>query len=97
VASFELSGPAVRDLREIYDWIAEDDPAAADRVMLDLREAIGRLVEVPGLGHVREDLSDATLRAWTVHRYVIIYQPDADPLTIVRVLSGYRDIGAIFE
>ena len=97
MASFELSGPAVRDLREIYDWIAEDDPAAADRVMLDLREAIGRLVEVPGLGHVREDLSDATLRAWTVHRYVIIYQPDADPLTIVRVLSGYRDIGAIFE
>jgi plasmid stabilization system protein ParE len=97
VASFQLSGPAVRDLREIHDWIAEDDPAAADRVMLDLREAIGRLVEVPGLGHVREDLSDATLRAWTVHRYVIIYQPDADPLTVVRVLSGYRDIGAIFE
>lgn len=97
MASFQLSGPAVRDLREIYDWIADDDPAAADRVMLDLREAIRRLVEVPGLGHVREDLSDATLRAWTVHRYVIIYQPDADPLTIVRVLSGYRDIGAIFE
>ena len=65
--------------------------------MLDLRDAIERLVEVPGLGHVREDLGDATLRAWTVHRYVIVYQEDTDPLTIVRVLSGYRDIGAIFE
>jgi len=97
VASFQLSGPAVRDLREIHDWIAEDDPVAADRVMLDLKEAMGRLVDVPGLGHVREDLGDATLRAWTVHRYVIIYQADAHPLTIVRVLRGYRDIGAIFE
>lgn len=97
MASFELSGPAVRDLRQIYDWIAEDDPAAADRVMLDLREAMARLVEVPGLGHVREDLGDPSLRVWTVHRYVIIYQPDAEPLTIVRVLSGYRNIGAMFE
>lgn len=96
MAIFQLSGPAVRDLREIYDWIAEDDPAAADRVMLDLREAMGRLVDVPGLGHVRDDLGYPSLWAWTVHRYVIIYQPDADPLTIVRVLSGYRDIGAIF-
>lgn len=97
MASFQLSGPAVRDLREIYDWIAEDDPVTADRVMLDLREAIERLVDVPGLGHVRDDLGDPTLRAWTVHRYVIIYKSDADPLTVVRVLSGYRDIGAIFE
>lgn len=56
-----------------------------------------RLADVPGLGHVRDDLGDTSLRAWTVHRYVIIYQPDAEPLTIVRVLSGYRDMGAIFE
>lgn len=97
MASFQLSGPAVRDLREIHDWIAEDDPAAADRVLLELREAMGRLVDVPGLGHVRVDLGDPTLRAWTVHRYVIVYQSDAAPLTVVRVLSGYRDIGAIFE
>ena len=50
MASFQLSGPAVRDLREIYDWIAEDDPVAADRVMLDLREAIERFVDVPDSG-----------------------------------------------
>lgn len=97
MADFELSGPAVRDLRQIHDWIAGDDPAAADRVMLDIRDALRRLAAMPGLGHVRDDLADETLRAWTVHRYVVIYRPDAEPLTVVRVLSGHRDIGSIFE
>lgn len=96
MAGFEISGPARRDLQEIYDWIAGDDPAAADRVMLDLREALARLAEVPGLGHSRDDLGDESLRVWPVHRYVVIYQPDRNPLLVVRVLSGYRDIGSLF-
>lgn len=91
----EISGPARRDLREIHRWIAQDDPVAADRVLSDLRDAVTRLAEMPGLGHVRDDLADETLRAWTVHRYVVIYPPDRVPLLIVRVLSGYRDIGSI--
>ena len=96
MADVEISGPARRDLREIHRWIAQDDPVAADRVLSDLRDAVTRLAEMPGLGHVRDDLADQTLRAWTVRRYVVIYQPDRAPLLIVRVLSGYRDIGSIF-
>lgn len=97
MADFDLSGPAVRDLREIYDWIADDDPAAADQVMVDLRDALHRLADMPGLGHVRDDLADESLRVWTVHRYVVIYRPDSEPLSVVRVLSGYRDIGALLS
>lgn len=96
MADVEISAPARRDLREIHRWIAQDDPVAADRVLSDLRDAVTRLAEMPGLGHVRDDLADETLRAWTVRRYVVIYQPDRVPLLIVRVLSGYRDIGSIF-
>jgi plasmid stabilization system protein ParE len=97
VAEFEVSGPARQDLREIYDWIAQDDPAAADRVLSDLRDAIVRLADMPGLGHIRDDLADESLRVWTVHRYVVIYQPAREPMLVVRVLSGYRDIGSIFS
>lgn len=96
MADVEISGPARRDLREIHRWIAQDDPVAADRVLSDLRDAVARLAEMPGLGHTRDDLADETLRAWTVRRYVVIYQPDRVPLLIVRVLSGYRDVGSIF-
>lgn len=97
MADFEVSGPARRDLREIHDWIAQDDPAAADRVLADIRDAIVRLAETPGLGHVRDDLADESLRVWTVHRYVVIYQPERTPILVVRVLSGYRDFGSIFS
>jgi hypothetical protein len=51
VAEFEVSGRQRRDLREIYDWIAHDDPAAADRVLSDLRDAIVRLSRPPNITH----------------------------------------------
>lgn len=56
-----------------------------------------RPAERPGLGHARDDLADETLRVWTVHSYLVIYRPETRPLQVVRVLSGYRDIAALFE
>jgi plasmid stabilization system protein ParE len=97
VAPFVLSAPAASDLREIHTYIAADDPAAAGRVLEDLRDAMHRLAELPGLGHVRDDLVDETLRVWTVHSYLVIYRPETRPLQIVRVLSGYRDIATLLE
>ncbi|MFP4148304.1 MAG: type II toxin-antitoxin system RelE/ParE family toxin [Nitriliruptoraceae bacterium] len=94
---FVLSHEAITDLRDIYDYIAADDPVAARRVLEDIRTAIRRLADHPGLGHLREDLADEALRVWTVHSYLVIYRPDARPLQIVRVLSGYRDIAVLFE
>lgn len=95
--SFVLSPEAALDLREIHDLVARDDPAAARRVLQDLRAAMHRLAELPGLGHLREDLADEALRVWTVHSYLVVYRPDARPLQIVGVLSGYRDITVLFE
>lgn len=66
-------------------------------MILDLREALQRLAEMPGLGHVRDDLADESLRAWTVHGHVVIYRPDTAPLSAVRGGSGYRDIGPLFS
>jgi plasmid stabilization system protein ParE len=97
VASFVLSAPATSDLREMHAYIAADDPAAARRVLHDLRDAMHQLAEIPGLGHVRDDLVDESLRVWTVHSYLVIYRPETRPLQIVRVLSGYRDIATLLE
>ncbi|TVR24904.1 MAG: type II toxin-antitoxin system RelE/ParE family toxin [Nitriliruptor sp.] len=94
---FVLSEAAASDLRDIHEYIAADDPAAARRVLEDLRVAMHRLAEHPGLGHLREDLADEALRVWTVHSYLVIYRPDAQPLQVARVLSGYRDIAVLFE
>jgi antitoxin ParD1/3/4/toxin ParE1/3/4 len=54
-----------------------------------------RLAQTPGMGHLREDLADEPLRFWPVYSYLIIYRPETDPLEIVRVLHGARDVRAV--
>lgn len=88
---------AASDLRDLHDDIAADDPAAARRVLEDLRTAIHRLADHPGFGHLREGLADEALRVWTVHSSLVIYRPDGPPLQVVRVLSGERDLAALVE
>lgn len=49
------------------------------------------LVRMPGMGHRRPDL-DPSLRFWPVHRWLVAYRPESDPLEIVRVLGGWLDL-----
>jgi plasmid stabilization system protein ParE len=91
-----LSPQARQDLHEIWEYIARDNIDAADALRDRIYNAIRRLEEMPGMGHGREDLADETLRVWAVRSYLIIYRPTARPLQVVRILSGYRDIEALF-
>jgi len=44
------------------------------------------------LGHKRPDLTDETVLFWPVRgQYLVIYQREAQPLKIVRILHGARD------
>ncbi len=56
-----------------------------------------RLAEMPGKGHLREDLGDEAIRVWVVYSYLIIYRPEPKPLQVVRVVSGYRDVPKLLE
>lgn len=48
----EFSSGAVRDLKDIFDWIAKDSPAAAFRIVGRLRQNIEILADFPQLGKV---------------------------------------------
>jgi len=48
----EFSSGAVRDLKEIFDWIAKDSPAAAFRIVGRLRQNIEILGDFPKLGKI---------------------------------------------
>lgn len=87
-----LSEAALRDLDEIWLFVARDSLNAADRVIDDLYAAIYRLAESPGLGHLRDDLTDAPLRFWNVYQYLIVYRSESMPIEVVRFVSGYRDV-----
>ena len=55
---FVLTPRAELDLVEIWEYVAQDDMDAADRVLDELEEAMYKLAQMPGMGHVREDLVD---------------------------------------
>ena len=49
----------------------------------------------PGIGHVRDDLTDLPVRFWGVFSYLIIYDPAPRPVQVLRVLHGARDLAAL--
>lgn len=89
---FRLARAAERDLQEIKDFIARDSVDAAARVLSRLERAFDELAEMPGLGHRRDDLTPEDFRFWSVFDYLIVYDPNASPLAVVRVLHGRRDV-----
>lgn len=91
------SAEARLDLLEIWEYIAQDNLDAADSVEWEIQEAVSMLARNPELGHLRRDLTSKPVRFWPVHSYLIIYDPTAQPVEIVRVLSGYRDIAALLR
>jgi toxin ParE1/3/4 len=57
VSKYVRSSGAVADLKEIWEFVAQDSPEAADRWIERLFEAFESLGKIPGMGHRREDLT----------------------------------------
>ncbi len=92
---WEFSPDAKRDLQEIWTYIAQDNPSAADRLEADIFAACDRLAQNPRLGHKRPDLTKAPVLFLTVRRsYMVVYQSEEKRLVIVRILHGARDASA---
>jgi plasmid stabilization system protein ParE len=94
VSRIHVTPSAENDMGEIWDFIARDKVAAANRVIADFRAEFERLADFPGMGHRRAELG-SVYRVWRVYSYLIIYRPDTRPLQIIRVVSGYRDLKRI--
>ena len=90
-----LTPRAKRDVNEIWDYIANDNIEAADRVLDALESAMVKLAKNPGIGHWREELADKSHRFWLVYSYLIVYRHEAKPLQIVRVLHAARDVQSL--
>ncbi len=92
---FVLTPLAEEDISGIWDYIADDNLEAADRVLKALEATILKLARNPGLGHWREELTDKRHRFFLVYSYLIIYRHRTKPLQIVRVLHAGRDVKSI--
>ncbi len=90
--SFVLTPLAEEDIGGIWDYIAEDNIDAANRVLKALETTMINLARKPGLGHWREELTDKRHRFFLVYSYLIIYRHETKPLQIIRVLHAGRDV-----
>ena len=82
---------AFADLDDIWEYIATDNPNAADQFVEEIYEAIRSLVAMPNQGHWRSDLTSRPLRFWRVRSYLIAYSPDEHPLLVIAILHGRRN------
>ncbi|MDX1540980.1 MAG: type II toxin-antitoxin system RelE/ParE family toxin [Geminicoccaceae bacterium] len=92
---YRLRPEAVADLESIGDYIAADNPTRAVSFVRELIAVCQRLAATPGIGVARESLR-AGLRMFPVRGYLIFYVPTDDGVEVIRVLSGARDIDALF-
>ncbi len=92
-----LSEDADRDLDGIWDYIAADNVDAADRWIGKLVDAFDAIGDTPGIGHKREDLTAYPVLFWPWWHYLVIYRATSQPVEIVAVTQGSRDIPAFLH
>ena len=91
--TFLLSGQAERAFQDLWDYYFErGGTRLADRILAEIHDAIHRLIEHPGLGHSRPDLTDKPFRFYRVYNILLIYDPQSSPLYIARVYHGAQDV-----
>jgi len=91
VARLRFADGAERDLVEIGNFIARDNPSIAARFIERVEEHCELLAAHPLLGRARDELVPG-LRSLPFGRYVIFYRALDDGAEIVRVLHGARDL-----
>ncbi len=91
----QRTAQAEEDLIDIWLYIAQDNPAAADRLLDTIDSKILLLAEQPALGPAREDIAP-DLRYLPMGNYLILYRIILDGIEIVRVVQGARNLKALF-
>ena len=77
------------DLLGIWEYIAQDNPAAADRTLQRLDERLKSLLKFPFAGESQERFRHG-LRSIVEGSYVVFYEPRPDEILIYRVLHSAR-------
>lgn len=92
----EISRFVERDLEEIADWIAEDNPRRAVTFIREIREAFRRIADGPQHYQLRSDIGEDA-RLAIVGNYVILFHADGTTIRIERVVFGGRDLPTLFQ
>lgn len=85
------SGPAKKDLKQIYDYIARDSKFYARKVAYDVVERVENLDRFPNIGRIVPEVNDPNIKEIFVYSYRVIYAVKPDRVEILTILHGRRD------
>ena len=88
------SALALRDFEEATEYIAQDNPLAAQQIAERILTATQKLSDYPFIGHPGDD---EDTREWLVRHtpYVLVYEIHGDTVYLSRVWHTRRDRRAI--
>jgi len=96
MSRYFLTLEAKQDIKEISQRIALENPAAAKRLVAEIKQKCKRAADFPEMGHSYDSLLPS-LRGLFVGSYIIFYFPRKNSIQVIRVLSGYRNLDTIFQ
>jgi toxin ParE1/3/4 len=93
---FRLTKPAIQDIEEIADYIAQQSGLEqSERFLSKLESKFSKIVNFPLLGRKRDEIL-TNIRTIPLDNYLILYMPIGKEIEILRVVSGYRDLSTLF-
>lgn len=96
MSRFIISPTASQDLEEIVDYLSDQSLDAGEQFLAEFDQKCRNLSRFPSMGRSYADLVPQ-LRGILIQTYIIFYQRVEDGIEIVRVISGYRNLSAVFD
>jgi plasmid stabilization system protein ParE len=93
---YRLSATAMADFYETSDFWLGKSIAMAERWEAGITKALQHIADWPHSGH-KHSLLGSSLRLWTTGDYVIVYHDDTEPVFVLAILHGTRDIPRIMQ
>jgi antitoxin ParD1/3/4 len=94
---FEVSVEAQNDLFEIWQRVAEDSLELANRIEGEFYSLFSSLSRMPGQGHTRKELTARPVLFFPLYSFLVVYQPDVNPIRVMAVLRGKRNVRQILR
>ncbi|MBE9078912.1 type II toxin-antitoxin system RelE/ParE family toxin [Romeria aff. gracilis LEGE 07310] len=90
-----IARAASQDLDDIIDYFLSRNVDAGDRFIQSFNRKCQQLAQFPHTGRSYTEIMPE-LRGMPLQGYIIFYQVTDEAITILRVLSGYRDLRSVF-
>lgn len=95
---YKLTTPAKRDIAGILNYLVrEAGGKIALRTESELRAGFRAIATNPGIGHLRQDLTEHHVLFHQVPPYLVLYREESGVVMVHAVLHGSRDTKLILK